>query len=78
MTEKCLLEQAIRRTLMTLTEVISVDWGWMANRESKTQKTRHTLKVKRVGKGSEVMPVLKVRNTHLNRNMLTNQSQQLG
>lgn len=44
---------------MTLTEVISVDWGWMANRESKIQKTRHTLKVKRVGKGSEVMPVLK-------------------
>lgn len=63
---------------MTLTEVISVDWGWMANRESKIQKTRHTLKVKRVGKGSEVMPVLKVRNTHLNRNTLTNQSQQLG
>lgn len=33
--------------------------GWMANRESKIQKTRHTLKVKRVGKESEVMPVLK-------------------
>lgn len=59
MTEKYLLDQAIWRTLMTLTEVISVDWGWMANRESKIQKTRHTLKVKRVGKGSEVMPVLK-------------------
>lgn len=59
MTEKYLLDQAIWRTLMTLTEVISVDWGWMANRESKIQKARHTLKVKRVGKGSEVMPVLK-------------------
>lgn len=59
MTERYVLDQAIRRILMTLTQVISVDWGWMANRESKIQKTRHTLKVKRVGKGSEVMPVLK-------------------